>query len=181
MSEPFSCRKIERATYDSLACRFIACNLHPDHDTLATFRRRFRREFEAAFVQVLEVARENRFSRFGSVRLDGTKIHANASRHSALSYGHAEVQELLALAEGTDGAQVPNGMSIPAELERREARLAAIAAAKTTIAARAAERFAREQAEYEAQLAARAARGAANRQAAWWHRPQGIDTGPTGG
>ena len=79
----FSSRKIERATYDSLAFRYIACNLHPDHDTLAAFRRRFGQQFESAFVQVLQVARENQLSRFGTVSLDGTKIHANASRHSA--------------------------------------------------------------------------------------------------
>ena len=107
----FSSRKIERATYDSLAFRYIACNRHPDHDTLANFRKRFGKEFEAVFVEVLQVARENQLSRFGTVSLDGTRatqIHANASRHSALSYGHAEaieahlkaeVQELLALAE----------------------------------------------------------------------------------
>ena len=167
----FSSRKIERATYDSLAFRFIAANSHPDHDTLATFRKRFAQEFEAVFVQVLQVARENQLSRFGTVSLDGTKIHANASRHSALSYGHAEdleaqlkaeVQELLALAEAADGANVPDGMSLPEELKRREDRLAAIAAAKVKIEARAAERFAREQADYEAKLAARAAKAAAS-------------------
>ncbi len=95
----FSSRKIERATYDALAFRFIACNLHPDYDTLSTFRRRFRKAFEAAFVQVLEVARENLFSRFGSVCLAGTKIYANASRHSAMSYGHAEALEAHLRAE----------------------------------------------------------------------------------
>ncbi len=87
---------------------------------------------------------------------DGTKIHANASRHSALSYGHAEaieaqlkaeVQQLLALAEEADGVNVPDGMSVPEELKRREDRLAAIADAKAKIEARAAERFAREQAD----------------------------------
>ena len=82
----YSSRKIERATYDSLAFRFIAANSHPDHDTLSSFRRRFAKEFEGAFVQVLQVARENQLSRFGTVSLDGTKIHANASRHRALSY-----------------------------------------------------------------------------------------------
>ena len=99
-----SSRRIERATYDSLAFRFIACNQHPDHDTLASFRRRFGEQFAELFVQVLQVARENQLSRFGTVSLDGTKLHANASRHSALSYGHAqkieaqlkaEVQEML--------------------------------------------------------------------------------------
>ena len=163
----YSSRKIEQATYDSLAFRYIACNRHPDHDTLANFRKRFGKEFEAVFVEVLQVARENQLSRFGTVSLDGTKIHANASRHSALSYGHAEaieahlkaeVQELLALAEQADGVNVPDGMSVPAELQRREDRLAAIAEAKGKIEARAAERYAREQADYQAKLAVREAK-----------------------
>lgn len=165
----FSSRKIERATYDSLAFRYIACNRHPDHDTLATFRKRFGKEFEVAFVEVLQVARENQLSRFGTVSLDGTKIHANASRHSALSYGHAgkieahlkaEVQELLALAEAADQSAVPDGMNLPDEITRREDRLAAIATAKAKIEARAKERFDSEQAEYEAKMAARAAKAA---------------------
>ncbi len=166
----FSSRKIERATHDSLAFRYIACNRHPDHDTLATFRMRFGKEFESAFVQVLQVARENQLSRFGTVSLDGTKIHANASRHSALSYAHAEkieahlkaeVQELLALADAADQSTVPDGVSLPEEITRREDRLAAIAAAKVKIEARAKERFEGEQAEYEAKMAARAAKVAA--------------------
>jgi transposase len=161
----FSSRKIERATYDSLAFRYIACNRHPDHDTLASFRKRFGGEFEAAFVQVLQVARENQLSRFGTVSLDGTKIHANASRHSALSYGHAEkieaqlkteVQELMKLAEAADQSSLPDGVQLPDEIRRRKDRLAAIAAAKAKIEARAAERFEREQAEHQTKLAARA-------------------------
>jgi len=183
----FASRKIERATYDSLAFRYIACNRHPDHDTLSSFRQRFRKEFEALFVEVLEVARENQLSRFGTVSLDGTKIHANASRHSALSYGHAEaieaqlkaeVQELLALAEEADGANVPDGMNLPEELQRREDRLAAIAAAKAKITARAAERFAREQADYEAKLAARAAKAAASGKKPRGKPPQPPTPGP---
>lgn len=183
----FSSRKIERATDDSIAFRFIACNDHPDHDTLATFRRRFKAEFEAVFVQVLQVARENRLTQFGRVSLDGTKIHANASRHSALSYGHAEaieahlkaeVQELMALAAQTDGDRVPDGMSIPAELQRREVRLAAIAQAKAKLEARAAERFAEEQAAYEAKLAARAQRAAATGRKPGGRAPQPPTPGP---
>src|SRR5260370_660007 len=85
----FSSRKLERATYDSVAFRFIAANDHPDHDTIATFRRRFLKEIERLFVQVLELAREMGMLTMGTVALDGTKIHANASRHSALSYEHA--------------------------------------------------------------------------------------------
>ena len=165
----FSSRKIERATYDSLAFRYIACNRHPDHDTLATFRKRFGKEFSDAFVQVLQVARENRLSKFGTVSLDGSKIHANASRHSALSHGHiekieiqlkAEVQEMLALADAADQSSVPDGVSLPDEIKRREDRLAAIAAAKAKIEARAKERFLREKADYDAKMAARAAKEA---------------------
>ena len=85
----FSSRKLERATYDSVAFRFIAANDHPDHDTIAAFRRRFLKEIEVLFVQVLLLAREMGVLKMGTVALDGTKIHANASRHSALSYEHA--------------------------------------------------------------------------------------------
>ncbi len=184
----FSSRKIERATYDSLAFRYIACNRHPDHDTLATFRKRFGKEFESAFVQVLEVARENQLSRFGTVSLDGTKIHANASRHSALSYGHAsmieaqlkaEVQELMRLAEAADQSAVPDGVKLPDEIKRREDRLAAIAAAKAKIEARAKERFEREQAEYETKMAARAAKAAKGKKPTG-KPPQPPESGPRG-
>lgn len=160
----FSSRQLERATYDSVAFRFIAANDHPDHDTIATFRRRFLREIEGLFVQVLMLAREAGVLKLGTVALDGTKVHANASRHSALSYEHAskleaqlkaEVKELMALAEAADSADVPDGMSVPQELARREERLARIAEAKAKIEARAKERFAREQAEHEAKMRAR--------------------------
>jgi transposase len=183
----FSSRKIERATYDSLAFRYIACNRHPDHDTLASFRKRFGTQFQSAFVQVLQIARENQLSRFGTVSLDGTKIHANASRHSALSYGHAEkieaqlkaeVQELLALAEKADQAEIPEGVKLPDEIKRREDRLAAIAAAKAKIEARAQERFEREQAEYEAKMAKRAAREKATGKKPGGKPPQPPASGP---
>src|SRR6202042_2067274 len=85
----FSSRKLERATYDSVAFRFIAANDHPDHDTIATFRRRFLEEIEGLFVRVLLLAREMGVLKMGTVGLDGTKIHASASRHSALSWDHA--------------------------------------------------------------------------------------------
>lgn len=161
----FSSRKLERATYDSVAFRFIAANDHPDHDTIAVFRRRFLKEIETLFVGVLLLAREMGLLRLGTVALDGTKIHANASRHSALSYEHAsrieaqlkaEVAELLALAEAADQADVPDGLSVPEELARRGERLARLAEAKAKIEARAQERFEREQAEHEAKLKARA-------------------------
>ena len=163
----FSSRKLERATYDSVAFRYIANGSHPDHDTIATFRRRFVDQLQGLFLQVLEMAKEMKVLKLGTVCLDGTKIHANASRHSALSHGHieklegqlkAEVAELFALAESADQANVPDGVSLPEEIKRRQDRLAAMAAAKAKIAERAAERHAREQAEYEQKLAARAAK-----------------------
>jgi transposase len=165
----FSSRKLERATYDSVAFRFVVANQHPDHDTIAAFRRRFLKPIEALFVQVLSVAREMGVLKLGTVGLDGTKIHANASRHSALSYERAgkieaqlkaEVADLMAKAEAADQADVPEGMSIPEELAWREQRLAAIAKAKATIEARAKERHAREQAEHDAKMAERAAKTA---------------------
>lgn len=186
----FSSRKIERATYDSLAFRYIACNRHPDHDTLANFRKRFGREFESAFVQVLQVARENQLSSFGTVSLDGTKIHANASRHSALSYGYAEqieaqlkaeVQELMKLAEAADQSSLPDGVKLPEEITRREDRLAAIAVAKAKIEARAAERFEREQAEHQAKLAARAKKEAERGKRSGGRGPKPPDAGPRAG
>ena len=165
----FSSRKLERATYDSVAFRFIAANQHPDHDTIATFRRRFLKQIETLFVQVLGVAREMGVLQMGTVALDGTKIHANASRHSALSYEHAtkietqlkaEVADLLGKAEAADQADVPDGMQVPEELSRREKRLAEIARAKAVIEARAKQRHARERAEYEAMMEAREAKAA---------------------
>jgi transposase len=166
----FSSRKIERGTYDSVALRFIAANDHPDHDTIATFRQRFLEEIEGLFVGVLETAREMGVLKLGTVALDGTKIHANASRHSALSYEHAgqieeqlkaEVAELMAKAEAADKADIPDGMSIPDELARREDRLQKIAQARAKIEARSKERFEREAAEHRARLAAREAKAEA--------------------
>src|SRR5208283_2118924 len=87
------------ATYDSVAFRFIAANDHPDHDTIATFRQRFLKEIEGLFVKVLLLAREMGVLKLGTVALDGTKIHANASRHSALSYEHAGKLEAQLKAE----------------------------------------------------------------------------------
>ena len=186
----FSSRKLERATYDSVAFRFIAANQHPDHDTIAAFRRRFLRQIEALFVQVPMPAREMGVLQLGTVALDGTKIHANASRHSALSYEHAgkiearsraEVAELMAKAEAADRADLPDGLSIPEELARREQRLAEIARARATIEARAKERHARERAEYEAEMAARAAKAAAagRKPRGRPHAPPVAGPGPT--
>ena len=81
----FSSRKLERASHDGLAFRFVAANRHPDHDTIAAFCRRFLRGIGGLFVEVLLLARGMGVLKMGTVALDGTKIHASASRHSALS------------------------------------------------------------------------------------------------
>ena len=160
----FSSRKIERATHDSIAFRYLAANTHPDHDTIAAFRHRFLPQLEALFVQVLLLAREMKLLKLGRIALDGTKVKANASKHKALSYAHAkkieaqlkaEVSALTAQAEAADQAPVVEGMDVPAEIARREARLQALAEAKQTIEARAQERFEREQADYQHKAAKR--------------------------
>jgi transposase len=183
----FSSRKLERATYDSVAFRYIAANDHPDHDTIATFRRRFLTDIEGLFVKVLELASEMGMLKLGTVALDGTKIHANASRHSALSYEHAvkieaqlkaEVADLMAQAEAADQVDVADGMSIPEELARREERLAKLAEARGKIEARAKERFEREAAEHQAKLAARQAKAEATGKKPGGKPPQPPLEGP---
>ena len=183
----FSSRKLERATYDSVAFRFIAANQHPDHDTIATFRKRFLKEIEALFVRVLMLAREMGVLEMGTVALDGTKIHANASRHSALSYEHAtkleaqlkeEAAQLLAKAEAADAADLPDGLSIPDELALREDRLKKLAEARAKIEARAKERCAREKAEHDARMAAREAKTAATGKKPGGKPPQPPTDGP---
>ena len=132
----FASRQLERATYDSVAMRYVAANRHPDHDTIAHFRKRFLPELSALFVQILAVAHQMGMVKLGTVSLDGTKVQANASKHRALSWEHAgtieaqlraEVEQLMQLAAQADAAAIPDGMCVPDELKRREARLAAIA------------------------------------------------------
>ena len=160
-----SSRKLEQATHDSIAFRYIAANTHPDHDTIANFRKRFLKQLEPLFVQTLLLAKTMGFLKLGKISLDGSKIQANASKHSAMSWGYAveleeqlkqEVARLMEMAAAADAA-VPEGMDIPKELRIREVRLAAIAEAKMKLEARAAERHAAEQAEYEDKQAKREA------------------------
>jgi transposase/IS5 family transposase len=157
----FSSRKIERATYDSVAFRYISANTHPDHDTIANFRKRFLAELTDLFVQILSVAQEMGVLKVGKVSLDGTKIKANASKHKALSYAHAtklqkqledEVQILLQKAKDADNQEDNDGMNIPDELARRKDRLEVIKAAKEKIEQRANERYKQELQEYEAKI-----------------------------
>jgi transposase/IS5 family transposase len=182
----FSSRKLEQATYDSIAFRYIAANTHPDHDTIATFRKRFLEQLKPLFLQILLLAKTPGFLTLGKISLDGSKIQANASKHSALSWGHAteleqqlkeEVARLMAMAEAAD-VEVPEGMDIPAELARRDQRLKAIGEAKAQLEARAAERHAAEQAEYEAKQAEREAKAKAKGQPPKGPEPKAPEAGP---
>jgi len=160
----FSSRKIERATYESIPFRFIAGGLHPDHDTIANFRKTFLLEIVGLFVQVLVLAQQAGILKLGNISLDGSKIHADASKSHAVSYGRvlkleaqlrAEVEELLALGEKADRNELPSGLDIEAEITFRQGRLVNLAEAKRVLEARAKERYAAEKTEYEAKLRAR--------------------------
>ena len=163
----FSSRKLENATYDSVAFRFCAANEHPDHDTLNSFRKRFLKEIEVLMVQVLMIARTLGVLNLGNIALDGSKIKANASKHSALSYGYikkqeeqlqGEVKKLMALAEAANNEKIPQDMNLPEEIARREDRIKAIKVAKNKIEARAIERFEQEQADYQTKVDKREAK-----------------------
>ena len=186
----FSSRKLEQATYDSVAFRYITADRHPDHDTIANFRKRFLDELEGLFKQILVLASTMGVMKLGSVSLDGSKIQGNASKHKAMSWEHAnkleeqlegEVQRLLELAEGADSEtaeQQQVELDIPAELQRRQERLAAIQEAKTKIEERAQERHAAERAEYEAKMQRREQREAQTGKKPGGRPPQEPPAGP---
>ena len=157
----FSSRKIEKATYESIPFRFIAGGLHPDHDTIANFRKTFLLEITDLFAQVLVIAHEMGLLKLGNISLDGSKIHADASKSHAVSYGRlleleqrlrAEVEELMALGEQADQVDLPEGLEVEVEVALRQERLANLARAKEVLEARAQERYEAEKAEYEAKL-----------------------------
>ena len=183
----FSSRKLAHATHDSIAFRYICANTHPDHRTLSDFRKRFLSELKALFVQILLIAQAMGVLKLGTVSLDGTKIHANANKHKALSWDHAnrleaqlkgEVDALMTLAEQADNTPNPERLDIPEELERRQQRLEVIAAAKEEIAARAQARFEAEQAEYARKLAERQARIDATGKKPGGKPPKAPEPGP---
>ena len=183
----FSSRELERKTYDSIAFRYIAANNHPDHDTIAEFRRRFLPLLKEIFVAILLMAKQMKVLKLGKVSIDGTKIKANASKHQALSYGHAckleqeleaEVAQLLSQAEAADQTNLPDGMDLPTELAIREKRLTAIKEAKVEIERRAAERYAQEQEEYEHKVAERTRKEEATGKKLGGKKPQAPTAGP---
>ncbi|GAC1399839.1 MAG: hypothetical protein NVSMB65_17770 [Chloroflexota bacterium] len=161
----FSTRKLERATFESIPCRYIAGDRHPDHDTIASFRKTFLPEIKELFVQLLLLAHLAEVLALGAISGDGTKLHADASKSKAVSYKRlgeieaqlrAEVEELFALSEQAEQETLPAGLVVGEEIARREAYLARLTEAKAVLEVRAAERLAQEQAAYEAKLAQRA-------------------------
>ena len=159
----FSSRKIEKATYESIPLRFIAGGLHPDHDTIANFRKTFLAEIQELFVQILLLAQATGVLKLGNLSLDGSKIHADVSKSHAVSYGRLveleaglkrEVQELLNLGEQADQGEValPQGLILEDEISLRHERLVNLAQARKVLEERANERYAVEKAEYEAKM-----------------------------
>jgi transposase len=162
-----SSRRIERATYEDVAFRYLAADQHPDHDTIAAFRQEQLAPLSQLFVQVLQLCQRAGLVKLGHVALDGTKIQANASKHKAMSYERmgeaekkleAEVQALLAEAARVDAEEDgkygkgKRGDELPAELARREKRLEKIREAKAALEQEAREAAEKKQAEIEAQL-----------------------------
>jgi transposase len=178
----FSSRKIEKATYESIPFRFLAGGWHPDHDTIANFRRTFLPEIADLFAQVLVVAHELGTLRLGNISVDGSKIHADASKSHAVSYGrllelerrlYAEVEELLTVAEKADQENLPEGLEVEFEIALREERLLNLDQAKGVLEARAQGRYEAEKAEYEAKMREREEK--ANKTG---HKPRGKGPKP---
>jgi transposase len=183
----FSSRQIEKKCKESLSFRFIAGGNEPDHSTIADFRKDNLAEIKELFVQILVVAIELGKLELGNISLDGTKIHADASKSKAISYKRllelepqlqAEVAELFALAEKAEGETSPEGMVIEDEVALRQKRLAQLAKAKAVLEARAEARYELEKAEYEAKLRERDAKEQARGRKLGGRKPQPPTPGP---
>jgi transposase len=151
----FPSRKLEQASYESVPFIYIGGGLHPDHDSINSFRKRFLAQLEELVVQILLIAHHLGVLKLGDIFIDGSKVEANASKHKAISWAYAnkleahlkaEVEKLLELAETAQGPE-HRGLDMPAEMARREERLKKIAEAKAEIERRAQERYERERGE----------------------------------
>lgn len=185
----FSSRKLEKGTYESIPLRFIASGLHPDHDTIAHFRKTFLPEIQDLFVQVLLLAKTAGVLKVGNISLDGTKIHADASKSQAVSYKRLgelgaqlrqEVHELMTLGEAADQGDlvIPEGLVIVDEIALRQERLAKLAQAKAVLDARAHERYEAEKAEYDAHMQRRQEQTRQNKRKPGGPAPQPPQPGP---
>ena len=185
----FSARKIEKATHESIPFRFLAGGLHPDHDTIAHFRKTFLAEIQDLFVPILLVAEAGGVLKVGNLSLDGSKIHADASKSHAISYGRLvevevalkqEVQELLRLGERADQGEVtlPEGLILEDELYLRQERLVNLAQARKVLEQRASERYAAETAAYEAKMKERTKKARKRHHKPKGRPPQPPEPGP---
>lgn len=185
----FSSRKIEKGTYESIPFRYLAGGLHPDHDTIANFRKTFLAEIQELFVQILLVAQASGVLKVGNLSLDGSKIHADASKSHAVSYGRLveleselkqEVQELLSLGEQADQGEVelPEGLVLEDELTLRRERLVNPVQAQKVLEERANERYAAEKAEYEAKMKERTKKARKRHHKPKGRPPQPPEPGP---
>ncbi len=188
----FSSRRLEKGTYENIPMRYVAGGLHPDHDTIAHFRQTFLVEIQELFVQILQLAEAVGVLQLGNLSIDGSKIHADASKSNAVSYKRLleiqsqlrrEVQELIELGEQADQKEVllPIELDIPDELAIRQERLTKLAEAKRVIEERAKERFEAEQAEYQAKLKERDDKGRKRHQKPRGPKPQPPEPGPHDG
>lgn len=185
----FSSRKIEKATYENIPFRYLAGGLHPDHDTIAHFRKTFLDEIKELFVQILLVAQAAGVLKLGNLSLDGSKIHADASKSHAVSYGRLveleaelkqEVQELLNLGEQADQGEVelPEGLVLEDELNLRQERLVNLLQARKVLEQRANERYAAEKAEYEAKMKERTKKARKRHHTPKGRPPKAPEPGP---
>jgi len=184
----FSSRGLERATYELIPVIYITGNTHPDHNSINTFRKRFLGELKGLFVQILLRAYALGVLQLGNLSLDGSKVHANASKHKAMSWDYAnrleaqlqaEVEALWQQAEAGNVEPVP-GLKVADEVALRQARLQQIGAVKAELEARAQARYAQEQAAYEAKLAQRRAQGQARGRKGGGRPPKPPEPGPQG-
>ncbi len=160
----FSSRRIERASYRDIGVRFVAANRHPDHDTIATFRRENFAAVSQSFLQVLLLAKELKLLKVGLVSVDGSKVKASASKHRSVSYARAgelidqlelEIADLLGRAAAADAGGEEDPQGLPEEIARRAALRDQLDAARRRLEAQAQARAAAERADYEAKVAAR--------------------------
>ena len=163
----FSSRRIERATHRDIAVRYLTGDTHPDHDTIAKFRRENLEAVSTCFVHVLELAQELKLLKVGTVSVDGTTLKANASKRRSIRYDRAgelveqlelEVAELLEQAEGNDQRDECDGQSLPEEISRREKLKAKLQQARKHIEKRTKKKAQAAQAEYERRIAEQAER-----------------------
>jgi transposase len=183
----FSSRQIEEKSKESIPFRFIAGGYEPDHSTIANFRKDNLAEIKDLFVQILMVATGLGLLELGDISLDGSKIHADASKSKAISYKRlielesklqAEVEELFDLAEKADRETMPEGMVIEDEVSLRQERLALLGKAKAVLEARAKARYEVEKEEYEAKLREREAKEKARGRKLGGRKPKPPTAGP---